>query len=66
MNYMDFNPYMIGDCNEGLRQEVSILRLEKRLWQTRVPRSSRLIALAHRFALPMLRHYLQTQCDGKE
>jgi hypothetical protein len=61
-----FQPLHDRDCNEGLRQEVSILRLEKRLWETRVPRSSRLIALAHRFALPMLRHYLQTQCDGKE
>jgi hypothetical protein len=66
MNYMDFNPYTIREHNEGLQQEVSILRLEKRLWENRVPRSSRLIALAHRFALPMLRHYLQTQCDGKE
>ena len=66
MNYMDFNPYMIRERNEGLRQEVSILRLEKRLWENRVPGSSRLIVLAHRFALPMLRHYLQKQCDGKE
>jgi hypothetical protein len=66
MNYMDFNPYMIRERNEGLRQDVSILQLEKRLWENRVPRSSRLIALAHRFALPRLRHYLQTQCDGKE
>jgi hypothetical protein len=66
MNYADFNPYMIRERNEGLRREMSILRLEKRLWENRILRSSRLIALARRFALPMLRNYLQTQCDGKE
>ena len=66
MNYADFNPYMIRERNEGLRRELSILRLEKRLWENRIPRSSRLIALAPRFVLPMLRNYLQTQCDGKE
>ena len=38
MNYMDFNPYMIRERNEGLRQEVSILRLQKRLWENRQSR----------------------------
>jgi len=63
MNYMDFNPYMIRERNEGLRREVSILRLEKQLRENREPRSSRLIALARRFALPMLCSYLQMQSD---
>jgi hypothetical protein len=66
MNHADFDPYLIRERNEGLRREVSTLRLEKRLQEDHQPRSSRLIALARRFALPMLRNYLQTQYDGKE
>lgn len=61
MNHADFNPYMIRERNEGLRREVSTLRLEKRLRENHEPRSPRLIALARRFALRMLRDYLQTQ-----
>jgi len=64
MNYADINPCMTRERNEVLRREVSILRLEKWLRENREPRSSRLIA--RRFAVPMLRTYLQTQCDGKE
>ena len=66
MNHADFDPYLIRERNEGLRREVSTLRLEKRLREDHQPRSSRVIALARRFALPMLRNYLQTQYDGKE
>jgi hypothetical protein len=62
MNYADFDPYMIRERNEGLRREVSILRLEKRLWENRVPRSSRLIALTRRFRLPM--RQLRTNSSG--
>jgi hypothetical protein len=49
MNYADFDSYMIRERNAGLLREVSTLRLEKRLRENRVPRSSRLIAFARRF-----------------
>jgi hypothetical protein len=55
MNYADFNPYMIRERNEGLRREMSTLRLEKWLWENHEPKSSRLVALARRCALPTLR-----------
>jgi hypothetical protein len=55
MNYIDFNPCLIRERNEGLLREVSTLRLQKRLRENRQPRSSRLVTLAQRGALPMLR-----------
>jgi hypothetical protein len=55
MNYMDFNPYTIRERNEGLRREVSTLRLQKWLRENRQPPSLRLITFAQRSALPMLR-----------
>jgi hypothetical protein len=55
MNYMDFNPCLIRERNEGLLREVSILRLQKRLRENRQPRSSRLVILVQKCALPMLR-----------
>jgi hypothetical protein len=55
MNYMDFNPYTIRERNEGLRREVSTLRLQKRLRENRQPSSSRLVTFAQRSALPLLR-----------
>jgi hypothetical protein len=55
MSYMDFNPCLIRERNEGLLREVSTLRLQKRLRENRQRGSSRLVALAQRGALPMLR-----------
>ena len=55
MNYMDFNPYTIRERNEGLRREMSTLRLQKRLRENRQPPSSRLVTCVQRNALPMLR-----------
>jgi hypothetical protein len=55
MNYMDFNPYMIRERNEGLRREVSTVRLQKRLRENPQPPSSLLLTFVQRSALPMLR-----------
>jgi hypothetical protein len=55
MNYVDFNPYLIRERNEGLRHEVNTLRLQKRLRENCQPPSSRLVTFAQRCALPMLR-----------
>jgi hypothetical protein len=55
MNYMDFNPCLTRERNEGLLREVSTLRLQKRLRENRQPRSSRLVVLVQRGTLPMLR-----------
>jgi len=55
MNYMDFNPYSMGERNDGLRREVGTLRLQKRLRDNRQSPSSRLVTFAQRSALPMLR-----------
>jgi hypothetical protein len=55
MSYMDFNPCLIRERNEGLLREVSTLRLQRRLRENRQRGSSRLVALAQRGALPMLR-----------
>jgi hypothetical protein len=48
MNYMDFNPSLIRERNEGLLREVSTLRLQKRLQENRQPRASRLVAFTLR------------------
>jgi hypothetical protein len=55
MNYMDFNSYTIRERNEGLRRELSTLRLQKWLRENRQPPFSRLVTFAQRSALPMLR-----------
>ena len=54
-HFMDFDPYLISALNEGLRQEVSTRRLEKRLRQQRRPSASRLVAFASRSTLPLRR-----------
>jgi hypothetical protein len=54
-HFVDFDPHAIRMRNEGIRWEVSTMRLQKRLREHRQPRSSRLVALARRGALPMLR-----------
>jgi hypothetical protein len=53
--YPHFDPYVIRERNEGLRQEVQTLRLEKRLGEHRESRGSRFIALTRRSVLPLLR-----------
>jgi hypothetical protein len=53
--YPDFDPHFIRGRNEGLRQEVSTYRLEKRLRQNREPRSGRFVDFVSRSALPLLR-----------
>ncbi len=54
--YMDFDPYLIGERDEGLLREVSTHRLQKWLREERgEPSGWRLIALARTAMLPLLR-----------
>jgi hypothetical protein len=55
MNYMDFDPYLIREHNQHIRREVDSLRLEERLPEDRGSSDSRLVALARRGTLPLLR-----------
>ena len=55
MNYMDFDPYVIRERNEGLLREVSTLRFEERLREDRQSSASGFVALARRGVMPLLR-----------
>lgn len=59
MNYqMHFDPYLIEHLNqrhEELVQEMEGLRLQERLREDRASSGSRLVALARRGVLPLLR-----------
>ena len=55
MNYMDFDPYVIGERNRQIRSDVDWLRLEKRLRQDRPSSGRRFFALARRGAMPLVR-----------
>jgi hypothetical protein len=55
MSYMDFDPCLIWERNEGLLRKVSTLRLEKWPRKTRQPRSSHWSCPPRGGALPMLR-----------
>jgi hypothetical protein len=55
MNYMDFDPNLIREHNQQIRRQVDSLRLEERLLEDRGSSDSRLVALARRGALPLLR-----------
>ena len=56
MNYMDFDPYVIGERNQQVHRDVDSLRLQKRLRQEdRQSSGRRFVALAKRGAMPLLR-----------
>ena len=55
MNYMDFNPYVTQERHQQMLREVNSLRLNKRLRNERGSSTSRLVALARRSALPLVR-----------
>ncbi len=55
MNYMDFDPYLIRQSNEQLAREVDSLRLEQRLRGNVEMGDSRLVTLASKGTLPLLR-----------
>jgi len=54
-HYMDLDPYLIRERNEGLLREVQTLRLETRLRKEREPNGWRLVFLARTVTLPLLR-----------
>jgi hypothetical protein len=55
-HYADFDRYVIGERNEGIRQDMQMLRLEKRLRQNGESRSGAgLNALVSKRTLPPLR-----------
>jgi hypothetical protein len=53
--YVDLDPYLLRERNEGLLREVSTLRLEKSLWEDSEPSVPRLATLARTATLPLLR-----------
>ncbi len=55
MNYMDFDPYLIRQSNEQMARKVDLLRLEQRLRGNVETGDSRLVTLASKGTLPMLR-----------
>ncbi|HET7273458.1 MAG TPA: hypothetical protein VFI90_20490 [Rubrobacter sp.] len=56
MNYMEFNPYFVGERNEVIRREVSTYRLQKRLRQERTKaKGSWLVTFASKSTQPLLR-----------
>ena len=57
MNYMDFDPHLIRECNEQIRREVNSLRLEERLGEDGRPpaHGSGFFAFARRGVVPLLR-----------
>ena len=54
-HHMQLDPYLIRECNERMRAEVSKLRLEKRLRENRRPRPSWRFVLALRRMPPLPR-----------
>ena len=54
-HYMDFDPYVIRERNQQVHREVYALRLEERLRDERGSSGSRLVALAKRGVMPLLR-----------
>ena len=58
MNYMDFDPYVIGERNRQMQREVHSLRLEERLREecgSSGSRFARFAALVKRGVRPLLR-----------
>jgi len=56
--YAGFGPFAIRDHNEEMLREVSKLRLEKRLRETRKPQSGQHFAYTLRRMLPLPRLHL--------
>ena len=54
-NLMDFDPYVIRECNQQMLREVNSLRLEERLRNNGGSSGSRFFALVHRSFMPLLR-----------
>jgi hypothetical protein len=54
-HYMDLDPYVIRERNQQMQSEVHALRLEERLRDERGSSGSRLVALAKRGVMPLLR-----------
>ena len=54
-HYTDFDPYVIRERNEQMLREVNSLRLQERLREGRGSSGSRLVALARRGVMPLLR-----------
>jgi hypothetical protein len=54
MNYMDFDPYAIGERNEQVQREIHALRLEERLPEGRGSSGSQVAALARTGVRPLL------------
>jgi hypothetical protein len=55
MNYIDFDPYVIGARNQQMHRDVDSLRLEKRLREDSRSSGRRFVAFAKRGAMPLLR-----------
>jgi hypothetical protein len=53
--YMDFDPYLIRERNEQMHREVNALRLQERLREDRGSSGARLVGLARRGVMPLLR-----------
>jgi hypothetical protein len=54
-HYTDFDPYFIRERNQQMRSEVNSLRLQERLREDRGSSGARLVALARRGVMPLLR-----------
>ena len=55
MNYMDFDPYAIGERNQQVQREMHALRLEERWPEGRGSSGPRFVALARMGVRPLLR-----------
>jgi hypothetical protein len=55
VNYMDFDPYLVKEHRQQILGEADSLRLHKRLRDKGASSGSRLVDLARRSPLPLLR-----------
>ena len=54
-HYTDFDPYFTRERNQLMRTEVNSLRLQERLREDRGPSGARLIAMARREVMSLVR-----------
>jgi hypothetical protein len=54
-HYTDFDPYFIRERNQLMRTEVNSLRLQERLREDRGSSGARLVALARREVMSLVR-----------
>ena len=54
-HYMDFDPYFIRERNQQMHREVHSLRLEKQVREEHGSSGARLVALARRGVMPLVR-----------